>query len=75
MRNPSDFFVKDPNASFSASVHSFFNVPEFNDFNTELSRHIGEQRRQQMMDSCPINRNNLAEAKYSAEQALTFFGL
>jgi hypothetical protein len=60
MRNPTDFFVKNPNASIGDSVNAFFNVPKFNDFNTEVSKRIGVQRRQQMMDSCPINRNNIA---------------
>lgn len=75
MRNPSDFFVQNPNMSFSDSLHQFFSVPKFEDFNTEMSKRIGEQRRQQLSDSCPINRETISAAKYTADEALAYFGL
>lgn len=75
MRNPSDMFVKDPTQSFSESMHSFFGVPKFEDFNTELSKRIGEQRRQQLFDSCPVNKGTISAAKATADEAMAFFGL
>lgn len=75
MRNPSDFFVQNPNMSFSDSLHQFFSVPKFEDFNTEMSKRIGEQRRQQLSDSCPINRETISAAKYTADEALAYFGI
>jgi len=75
LRNPSDFFVKNPEMSFSDSVHAFFAVPKFEDFDTEMSKLIGIQRRQQLADSCPLNRKTIAAAKDSANSAMEFFGL
>lgn len=73
--NPSDFFVKNPELSFSESVHEFFQVPQIEDFNTEVARAIGENRRQSLADSCPLNRNTLANARAFGNDAKEFFGL
>jgi len=75
MRNPTNFFVQDATASFSDNFHAFFAVPKYADFNTELSKKIGDARRQSMMDSCPINRDTVAAARYTADEALAFFSL
>ena len=75
LRNPADAFVRNPEMSFSDSVHAFFAVPKFEDFDTEMSKLIGQNRRQQMLDSCPINRNTIADAKSTANIARDYFGL
>lgn len=75
LKNPSDFFVKDPTLSFSDSVHQFFNVPRVEDFHTDFAKLIGEKRRNQLADTCPINRFNVADAKHKIDEALKFFSL
>jgi len=75
LRNPSDFFVKDPTLSFSDTVHQFFNVPRVEDFHTDFAKLIGEKRRNQLADTCPINRFNVADAKHKIDEALQFFSL
>ena len=75
LANPSDFFVKDPELSFSESIHKFFMVPQIEDFDTEVARLIGQNRRQKLFDSCPINKNTVTSVKDASAQALDFFGL
>merc|ERR1712127_236954 len=75
MRSPADFFVKSPELSFSDSIHQFFAVPRIEDFDTEVARLMGEERRQRYADSCPINRKNVKAAKNASVAAMEYFSL
>lgn len=75
LANPDTLFVKDAEMTFSESLHEFFSIPMIGDFSTEAARIIGENRRDQLAESCPINSNTFADVKNSTNEALAFFGL
>ena len=75
IRNPSDYFVKDPSISFVDAIHEFFYVPKIEDFDTEVANLVGQRRRDAMLDSCPLNRKTIANAKDSYNSAVAYFGL
>ena len=54
MRNPTALFVKDADLGFVEAVHQFFQVPQIADFETEMAKVIGQNRRQELAGSCPL---------------------
>merc|ERR1712183_102788 len=67
MRNPSDFFVPNPELSFTESMNQFFTVPEIKDMDLPMQKLIGSERRAQLANACPISN--------AASSVQDFFGL
>ena len=63
MRDPSSLLVRNSDVGFVEAVHQFFQVPQIADFDTEMARVIGQNRRQEMLESCPMSGNHFQGIK------------